>query len=373
MTCKVLIVVEDPGAANYVLELPQHLQKSGVPTALFASAELTSYLTDRHVDCQIIDDNAHPSDLLADVSPDLVIVGTSENLDAKTLEITDQCRADRIPTLGVVDMSLNAERRFKGHSTSPLQHAPDWLAVPDCATQTAYIRLGFPEKNILVCGHPHYDRVRDKRTKLQHENRDLMRKKVFPDLDLDRPILLFVAEGIDKLNPEISFRDETFTLHGRGDTDFRTAIVLEELIDAAKTLPSQPQIVLRLHPKTTRADFSDYLEEVDAVSEGGDPLELMWAADGITGMSSMLLLEAYLLQLPTLSILARKNEEEWLVTLSNGLTPIAHTREELKHMLNVLVSGDIPRVQEQNTLISGGLNNLTKAIEKINAQHNTTH
>lgn len=360
----ILIHVEDPGAANIVVGLPEQLSKKGISCVLYASNTAVPYLSVRHQKLVNVDGGI-AADIIEAHSPKLVVVGTSENPDGFDLALTAAAKTMNIPTVALIDMQFNIDRRFRGQSSNPLAYAPDWLAVPDEASQNAAIALGFPQDRVRICGHPHYDRIRSKRKELEHQDRTALRKHHFPGLDLDRPILLFAAEGVDQLNPKISFRDPDFTLHGRGTSDFRTAIVLEELIDAAKTCHTKPQIVLRLHPKNQRSDFTAYLNEVDTVSEGGDPLELMWAADGITGMSSMLLLEAYLLRLPTLSILTRPHEAEWLVTLANGLTPIAHTRQEVRFMLDELISGKLNPVQEQDTLSVGGLAKLTTAIKEL--------
>jgi hypothetical protein len=95
----------------------------------------------------------------------------------------------------------------------------------------------------------------------------------------------------------------------------------------------RPWVVLRLHPKSRAEDFAACLDNVDAVSSGGDPLPLLWAADVVLGMTSMLLLEAALLGKPHLSVLPRAEERAWLAPLSSGLTPVAVTRAQLAKQL----------------------------------------
>jgi hypothetical protein len=96
--------------------------------------------------------------------------------------------------------------------------------------------------------------------------------------------------------------------------------------------------VLRLHPKNTRDEFAAYLGEFDEVSAGGDPLALIHSADAVVGMTSMLLLEAALLGRPTLAIVPRAVERDWLPSIRAGVTRCATTRAE--------VAAELARVME---------------------------
>jgi predicted glycosyltransferase len=95
----------------------------------------------------------------------------------------------------------------------------------------------------------------------------------------------------------------------------------------------QPFFILRLHPKNTREEFACYLPEVDMVSQGGDPLDLVWISDLVLGLSSMLLMEAALVGRPTISIVPRECESEWSPSVTEGLTPCATTRNGLRKIL----------------------------------------
>jgi hypothetical protein len=272
-----------------------------------------------------------PEDLLRDVQ--LLVVGTSENPTCFGHRLTDVARRLGTRSLGVVDMEVNAAHRFRGLSDASLCHAPDFLAVSDSSCGSAYAKLGFPESRILVCGHPHYDVVRARREEFLKKDRRVIRRAVFPGVPEDRPIWVFLAEGVDQLNQEVSRRSSDYTLSGRGVSDFRTAIVLEEVLDVAAMVHPKPHVVLRLHPKNIPEDFGAYAKELDGTSHGGDPLPLIWAADFVIGMTTMLLLETFLLRRPHLAVLPRSAERNWLVTTATGLTPVAVTRDELHHFV----------------------------------------
>ena len=328
-----LLYADDPGAVNYLAPLPEALRAVGFGVEFLVSPALARYVTDRQIACKIRNEISPPEALLA--RSDGLVIGTSEDSHCFGHGLIAAARRMGIPSLAVIDMEVNAADRFLGESEYPLFHAPDFLAVPDASCQDAYVKLGFPGNRIMVCGHPHYDLVRARREEFLTQDRHTIRQAVFPGAPVDRPIWLFLAEGVDQLNPVFSYRSPDYTLSGRGGSDFRTGIVLEEVLDEAAAFHPKPYVVLRLHPKNLPEDFSAYAKELGEISQAGDPLPLVWAADLVIGMTTMLLLETYLLRRPHVAVLPRATERNWLVTTATGLTPVAVTREELHHLVQV--------------------------------------
>jgi len=332
MTARVLAYADDPGAANYLAPLVPGLRAVGLDVRMLVAPQLAEYVMARSMEAGVRSRQSGPDELLAGI--DLLLVGTSEDADCFGLRLTVAARERGIASVGAVDMAVNAANRFRGGSDDPLRFAPDCLVVPDEATRGAYEALGFPARVIAVCGHPHFDAVRTRRRAFELRNREEMRRGAFPDVPAGRPIWLFLAEGVDRLDPTVSFRSPDYSLVGRGDSEFRTVIVLEEILDAAAALAPRPWIVLRLHPKSDLADFAPVLSEVGMISQGCDPLPLLWAADLTVGATTMLLQEAYLLGVPHLSVLPRASERAWLGTLAMGLTAAFFRREDLAKALD---------------------------------------
>lgn len=355
----ILLHADDPGGANFIAPLSERLLKEGIASRFQIAPGLTEYAADRGMKCLTHDRMSGTGRTLAGVK--LLLVGSSEDPDCVAHELVDAARAAGIPSLGVVDMKVNADRRFRGRGNDPLGHAPDWLAVTDAAAALAYSSLGYPRDRLLVVGHPHYDQVRAQSRKFEAQDRAHLHKSAYPSAPQGRPVWLFLAEGVDQLNPSVSFRGPDYTLHGRGKNDFRSVIVLEELLDAAAALSPVPWIVLRLHPKNRAEDFIDLVPELGMVSQGGDPLPLVWAADFVFGMTTMLLLETYLLGRPHLSILPRCSERAWLPTIEDGLTGSVCSRDELKR---ILASGCAGFAAGEDRLPSGAVENLLGFIKQ---------
>jgi hypothetical protein len=324
----VLIVVEDPGAANFILDLPGALANAGVSSRIVSCGHAAQYLKDRHVASDSYPASLHPGEFVNAHPFRLLLAGTSQNPDSPVLALIDECRRRNLPTIGFVDMAADAHLRFSGRAANPLQHAPESIIVADPATRGAFEDLGFPADRIHVSGHPAYDRVRQRAAKLAKGSRSALRTRLLGGDPAPRPVWVFAAEhGEDDPRQK---RSAEYTLHGRGGSDRRTDIVLEEVLDAASALEPRPYVALRLHPKNTREEFARYVSEVDIVSQGGDPIELIWASDLVLGMSSILLMEAAVAGRPTLSVVPRECERIWSPSVMEGLTRMVFTREQLK-------------------------------------------
>jgi hypothetical protein len=327
---RVLVFIEDPGAANYALPLLPPLGAT-----LWTAPTLLPYLEARGVrPAQVID--GPTTDLPAET--ELLLIGTSENLQTAAHDLVRQAKARGIPSVGMIDFPANAAARFRGETRAPLAHAPDWLLVTDDGTARHYEELGFPADKIGRVGHPHFDTVLALREKLEQEGVAAVRRRLLPEVPEGQKLLVFLSEISGGLDPEQYRWSPEYSLDGRGGRDDRTGIVVEAFLDVSATLNPHPYRLLRLHPKNTREEFGALLDEFDGISQAGTPLEMVFACDLVCGMTTMLLYEAALLGRPTLAILPRAAEGAWLPTIASGVTPAAITRPALSRMLPALLN-----------------------------------
>ena len=360
--CDILLHVEDPGAANIIAPLVPLLAGDGLRVRFVVEPELVEYLNARGHGHETRVDK--PDALLDAARPEAVVVGTSENTKGVGLALTDAARQRGVPSLGAVDMLVNADRRFRGGGDDPLAHAPDWLAVPDPTTKGRFAAIGFPAGRIVCCGHPHFDVVRARRAAFEACSRAQMRRELLPSVAEDRPILVFLAEGIDRLNPAASKIEPDSVLRGSGATDDRTTVVLEEVLAAVAPLDPPPYVVLRLHPKNGRDDYAEQEAKVDLVSYSDDPLPLLWCADLLVGMTTFLLVEAYLLGRPTLSVLPCIDEAIWLPTTAAGVTPVVSTPAALAERLRTAWTCDV-KPDSDDFLPSGSTQHYLQLIRSL--------
>ena len=363
----VLMFVEDPGAANFIAPLPAVLAELGWHVTVLAAGLAKNYLEDRHVDIQVVDSSMAAEQILSTINPRMLIAGTAENKDTFGLTLISAARASGIITIGIIDRVTNAHYRFRGWSDAPLTYAPDWLLVPDEWTKQAFIVLGFPETHTVVCGHPHYDYVMDMARRFKQVSRGDFRHRLLPGVKDGQKAVVFVTESSARVKRFSPPPVQEYTFTGREKKTGRTEIMLEEFLDAVQSINPQPYLILRLHPKDAPVDYSSYLDEFDQVDSGGSPLELLYAADLVVGMTSMLLLEAALMGRPTLSIVPRLIEKEWLPSIRMGVTPCVTTRKQLRSALADLLreGSEQPPIDNHHFVIAGSLQRTVEFIERL--------
>jgi len=361
----VLIFTEDPGAVNFVADLPAALARRGWHSTMLADGLAPQCLAARGIPFEVVGEPVSGRRLLAAMAPRVLVVGTSENAHTQAFTLLEEARHASTASVGIVDARTNADHRFRGESSDPLRHAPDWLLVPDVPTRQAFIALGYPERRVVVCGHPHYDYVRRVRECLSRHDRDALKRRLVPGAG-SRKVVMFATEGSVRVGGQTRADIVSYTLRGDGSSIGRTEIVLEEFLRAVATLEQRPYLVLRLHPKDTIEDYQPYRGDFDLVSSNASPLELLYTADLVVGLTSMLLAEACLLRRPTLSVVPRETEKGWLATVEFGATPCVTTREEIAPAISAILRGGAASKPRADGLFpDGALDRAVVAIERL--------
>ena len=257
--------------------------------------------------------------ILSIKKPKLIVVGTSENKRSFSFNLVKEAKKSKIPSIGIVDMLCNFQNRFKGNSRNPLKHAPNYILVPDEKTKECFESINFSSKNIFVTGNPIYhNAISYKKNNIKHNSSQKKLK------------ILFITEGWDMLNKQASKKNQKYSFSGRGCSDFRTVIAMEELIDALRYSQIDYELSMRVHPNSRFDDFEPIASEFDMVSLIKNPYDDCLKADLVVGITSMLLLEAALLGRPTLSIMLNPDEYQWMPNIYIGPTKAVCSRNELK-------------------------------------------
>ena len=125
--------------------------------------------------------------------------------------------------------------------------------------------------------------------------------------------------------------------------------------------------MLRLHPKNAPSDFVAHFAAFNSVSKTEPALTLLHAADAVVGMTSMLMIEAALLNRPTLAIFPRAEEVQWLPTIAAGITSYATDRAGIAKQLDRLISDLRPpdAAVVDKLFPPGALERVTDAFERM--------
>lgn len=324
-----MIFLEDPGAYHFLRDFPATLTNTGWQVRLVADGFAQSALRDDGSTFSSAD--AAVAAIHAGPAPDLVIAGTSENSETRAFDLFAAARQAGVHTLGVVDGTQYPEYRFRGTTSDPLAHAPDWIAVPDTITRKRFISLGMPAERVVACGHPGID--------LARAHADSRQRTPPGEPGSGRPRLVFIGEPAERFSGGTPLNDDVGVFRDKEGTADRMTGVMAALLDTVGNIPDRPYLVLRLHPKSSAEDFEPHGSRFDEISTGGDPYDVIAQADLVVGMSSSLLLAAAAMGKPNISMLVVRNQEEMLPTIGAGLTPLATDTDTLHGFLDAFMAG----------------------------------
>jgi hypothetical protein len=361
----ILVFVQDPGAVNYAVPLITEMRSKGWAVKVLSTGIAQEQLSLRGIAHEVVTEGLSATAVLNACHPRLLLVGTACNPDTFAFPLIQASRKLGIQSIGFIDAAMNPEKRFSGRTDNPLYHAPDLILVPDVQVQQLFLALGALPEQVLVCGHPHHDYVRSLGRQFRAQGRQQMRLRLFPHLRPDQKVVMFISEAssrLDPLIPEIR-RDLTFT--GRGGANGRSEIILEELLDALDTREDRPYIVLRAHPKDSPDDYDCYRHELDLVSCGGTPHELLYAADLVVGMTSMSILETLLMGRLPLAVIPRSAEAQWLPYHWQQQIPCVSNRHDFRRALEQRLPDSENDIQSSGDVSESPVNDILTLFSNL--------
>lgn len=328
----IVVMVEDPGALNYLEPLIEALTVQNASLFVFGVGVGFRQLSERGYKVNLPPPACDALRVLQCCGCTMLVIGTSEDPHTPAFDLVRAARLACIKVVAIVDAEVNAKFRFRGSTENSLSYAPDWMIVPNEETANAFNQLGFPRSRTTIVENPARARARN-RFRSNNPTANFLSRRV----QKDKFRIIFISELSDGMDSGQYTRSPDYTLTGRGVSCSRTLIVAEELLDALSDLRDQNGInstlVLRLHPKQSLADLGALSHEFDEVSYGGDPLEEVSTADLVVGMTSMLLLQAHDMGKRCMSLLPREQEKLWLPEVSSGVIPSITERNGLRALL----------------------------------------
>lgn len=191
-----------------------------------------------------------------------------------------------VPSLAFLDQWQNYAVRFSGPEPAQrLAFLPDRIGCIDAIGREEMLVAGFPPEILVPLGHPSLSRLA---VEASHVDRAAVRARL--GLSPSDEALLFVSEPIRAYFGAMRGYDEDGVLRGF-------------LADAARFKP-RAKVIVKLHPKDDRAAFARMTSGGLArlIGEELSPTECLVATDAVYGMTSMMLVEGFILGKPVVSI-----------------------------------------------------------------------
>jgi hypothetical protein len=127
---------------------------------------------------------------------------------------------------------------------------------------------------------------------------------------LKKPVIVFIDEHSNNGDQRL-FKSKDYNFRGREGLLNRNEIIAGEVLDILYKLKIDSHFVVRLHPKSDKSDYLSLSSEIDEFNSSNNAHELIFCADLIIGMTSILLMEAFLLGKKVISVIPKNSEIDW--------------------------------------------------------------
>jgi len=223
--------------------------------------------------------------------PDLVITSATSlpERDMSEKYLWQTARQHAVKTLAFIDQWQNYAVRFSGPSEGErLAYLPDYINCIDELGRKEMIAEGFRDQGLLTLGHPYLSGVPALYAGIKSEM-----AANFQAADDCRNTLLFVSEPIKE--------------HFAGSRGYDQYQSLDLLLSNVLAFRKSAKVIIKLHPKDDLANYQQVAGRYKAldirfIRNELSSLECLALTELVFGMSSIMLIEAFILGKTVVSI-----------------------------------------------------------------------
>ena len=301
----------EPGGAEVLIPVIELLARQPDWEAVVCTYGLAARrFTDRGVAHTIIPPvGADDSSLLDTCHPHLLITSAASlpQWDMSEKHLWRHASSAGVPSMAFLDQWQNYAVRFSGTQGQHLAFQPDYINCINATGRAEMLRAGFEEARLVEFGHPYLSSLRERARKVD-------RAQIAGRLSLGHgeQVALFVSEAI---------REHYGNVRGYDQYDALRLFLSILSRSAGKFRP-----LIKLHPKDALAGYEEVLKDYAAlapivVQDGVSPVECVSIADIVFGMSSVMLIEAYVLGKKVVALQPGLRVEDPMVLSRMGCIP----------------------------------------------------
>ena len=262
--------------------------------------------------------------------PDILITSATS---LPTEDMTEKhlwrfARRRGIPSLAFLDQWQNYALRFSGPCRDAyLKYQPDYINCINRIGLEEMQAIGLPSEKLLPLGHPYLDRLKSEAT-------------------TNDPALIREHMGIRGASNVFLFVSEPILEYCGYSRGYDQYTVLERFIACFRHLPDPPTLIVKLHPKDRRERYPTLVRQyasarIRILRNEFSPLACLLAADRVFGMSSIMLLEAFALGKPVVSLQPGLSVDDPCVLSKYGHIPRID-KISADHLCSAAVSSILP-------------------------------
>lgn len=208
--------------------------------------------------------------------PDVVVSTLLGPADSSLDRTAVHCCSERgVRHVAVLDSWSHILSRFDRHRNGGFL-LPTTIAVPDSLTKAQLCAASIPEQRIVVTGHPFFDEITPRSGQLRNRPRRIC----------------FLLQPLRSLA-------DAGHLESIGYTEYEAAELFFQALAGVK-VPDGIRILLKEHPRRTSCYNipENFPHEVQVIRDEPGGWEVVQSADLVVGMSSTLLVYAFLANIP---------------------------------------------------------------------------
>lgn len=224
-----------------------------------------------------------------------VFIFASSVTDALPLHLARIAKRFGVPVIHLLDHWGNYTKRLETDGKQRL--LPDIYAVMDELALLEAKREGIPENILKITGHPCLSTIADELSEFQKVSRE--KRLETWGFSPEKFLIIFISEPIGQ--------DTTSGHLTQWNEDYTEKNILQDVIEYFQPYSEHVQFGIVVHPRENPETLKNIWERSSRLLQGGilhilDGRQAIFLADGVIGMSSILLYEAWLIGRPVLSI-----------------------------------------------------------------------
>jgi len=324
----IVVICGDPGGAAAVAPVIGALRAGGgAEVTVLTYRQATAVLGRSGIETEEIDaetDVRAAEAILAERHASLLVTATSVNgIDLEKAFIA-AARESGVPSLAVLDYWSNYRQRFADNDGC-LAYQPDRIAVMDARARDEMTSLGFDSARLAVTGQPAFDALAEFRRAWDPRRSDAVRSAL--GVDAGAKLVLFASQ------PIAAFYGGPDSASFIGYTEHTViALLVPALERIAREAGIPISLVIRPHPRENVADLQLYTSDgiQVVVDDRQESRAATMSADLVTGMNSVLLVEAAYLGKTVLSLQPGLRIADTVPTNATGLSRIVSRAEDIQ-------------------------------------------
>lgn len=312
---RVLFFTSEPGGAEVLSPLVPITREAGHETVVAAYGHGAVRLRENGVTFRTADPvRADRCRLLEEVRPDFLITSATSlpERDMSERHLWLHARGMGIGSLAFIDQWQNYGIRFRGPDAgSGFAFLPDHINCIDAIGRAEMLAEGLPEERMVAFGLPHLAPLAS--LCLEVDPASLLKK-------------LGIPHGWERKEQTLLYVSEPLAEHYGSSRGYDQYLVLELFLEAVRLRCPRVRVLVKLHPKDDRDKFRALEKRfaelpVAFIQDEISHIECLCLADRVFGMTSVMLVEAYLLGKVVVSLQPGLKGTDHLVLSRLGLVP----------------------------------------------------